>query len=189
MIDELIKARRTARKFLDRSVKKSDLEEIISLARLSPSGANLQPLKYAIITDEKIRKDMFPFIRYAGYIKDWDPSFDQSPKAFIAVFCDTEILKADACECDAGISLMAISLLAEERGLSSCILGAISRKEITKILDTEDRYSLLYLIGLGHADGKSDYFDSDDDQKYRFNYHGGFSVPKRKTESVIIKSL
>ncbi len=189
MVSDLIKKRRTARKFLSRPVKESDLEDIISLARLSPSAANLQPLKYALITDEKIRESMFPFIRYAGYIKDWDPSFEESPKAFIALFCDTKIAKKESCECDAGIALMAISVLAEEKGLSSCIIGAVNREKVTKILNIEEDFALLYLVGLGYCDGKSDFFDCDTDQKYRFNGSGGFSVPKRSTKEVIIKKI
>ncbi len=189
MVSELIKKRRTARKFSSQPVKESDLEEIISLARLSPSAANLQPLKYAVITDEKIRKKMFPFIRYAGYVKDWDPSFEESPKAFIAFFCDTKIAKANACECDAGIALMATSILAEEKGLSSCIIGAVDREKVTKILDIEEDFALLYLIGLGYCDEKSDFFDCDIDQKYRFNEKGGFSVPKRTVKEIIIKKI
>ena len=88
-ISEIIKNRRTARNFNDKKVSESDLINIISLARLSPSAANLQPLKYGIIVDENIRKKMYPLVRYAGYIKDWNPTFEQSPKAFIAIFCDT----------------------------------------------------------------------------------------------------
>lgn len=188
-VENIVKKRRTARVFSQTPVDESLLENIIDLVRLSPSGANLQPLKYAIITDEKVRESMFPHIKYAGYIKEFNPTFNESPKAFIGIFCDTEILGKDKVECDAGISLMAITLLAEEKGLSSCILGAINRVEIAKILDVKDSLSLLYLIGLGYAESKGECYDSDENVKYTLNNTFGFNVPKRKKESVIIKKV
>ena len=185
-ISEIIKNRRTARNFNDKKVSESDLINIISLARLSPSAANLQPLKYGIIVDENIRKKMYPLVRYAGYIKDWNPTFEQSPKAFIAIFCDTEVVKVDKCECDAGIAMMAITLVAEEKGLSSCIIGAFDKKEVAEILGVDKRYSPVYLIGLGYSDGKSGFFESNEEVKYRLNQTGGFDVPKRRMEDILV---
>ena len=83
--------------------------------------------------------------------------------------------------------MMAISLLAEEKGLGSCILGAIDKNKITEILDVEENLSLMYLIGLGYSDGESSYYDSDEEIKYSINDSLGFNVPKRKKESIIIK--
>jgi nitroreductase len=51
----LIKNRRTVRKFKAEAVDTAILEELVDIARVSPSAANLQSLKYAIITDEKTR--------------------------------------------------------------------------------------------------------------------------------------
>ena len=57
---DAIKSRRTIRKFKQDSLGNNDILDIIDAARLAPTGANLQSLKYMIVTDEKTRKQMFP---------------------------------------------------------------------------------------------------------------------------------
>ncbi|MDU9006692.1 nitroreductase [Sedimentitalea todarodis] len=49
-IEHLLKARRSVRKFKDSSVSKADVGKILELARLAPSGANLQPGKFHALT-------------------------------------------------------------------------------------------------------------------------------------------
>lgn len=185
-VESVMKTRRTERSFSSEGVDEKILTEIIDLVRLSPSGANLQPLKYGIVIDESTRKAMFNHVRYAGYVKDWNPSFEESPKAFIIVACDTSILKPEKAECDTGIAMMGISLLAEERGLSSCILGAIDRNELKNILEIPDKYEIKYLIGLGYANKKSAYYDSNEEIKYSMIEEGKFLVPKKDIDSVIL---
>ena len=67
---DAIKERRTVRLFNDKPVSHETLLKLIDGARLSPAAANLQPLKYGIVTDEELRQKMYPHVRYAGYIKD-----------------------------------------------------------------------------------------------------------------------
>ena len=185
-VESAMKSRRTARSFSEKQIEENELIEIIDLVRLSPCGANLQPLKYGLVIDECVRKEMFSHIRYAGYIKDWNPSFIESPKAFIVVACDTSIVKTENAQCDAGIAMMAISLLAEEKGLDSCILGAINRKELKKILKLEEKYEILYLVGLGYANKKSERYDSNEEVKYSMVEEGKFLVPKKDLQNVIL---
>ena len=52
---DAIKSRRTVRKFRQDAVCTEDIYDIIDAARLAPTGANLQSLKYMIVSDEKTR--------------------------------------------------------------------------------------------------------------------------------------
>lgn len=183
---DAIKERRTARLFNDNPVSYETIMKLIDGARLSPAAANLQPLKYGIITDVELRKQMYPHVRYAGYINDWNPCFEESPKAFIAVLCDPSIRHTDKSECDSGIAMMAISLLAHEEGLGSCIIGSIDRKDIKKILGIGDELDLMYLVALGYHDTSCSSYDSDDNIKYHMEEPGNFVVPKRKLDSIIL---
>lgn len=184
-VHDAVKERRSARLFSDRAVDPQLLVRLADGARLSPSAANLQPLRYGIITDTDTRKSLYPHVRYAGYVKDWDPGFEQTPTGFIAVFCDTAVRSAAKSECDCGIAMMSISLLAHEMGLGSCILGAIDRKEICELLGVGDGLELMYLVGIGYSDGESSCYDSDTEVRYTMNDHGGFNVPKRSLERVL----
>ena len=49
MIEELIKQNRSCRRFYeDYEIDKATLKDLVNLARLSASAANLQPLKYIL---------------------------------------------------------------------------------------------------------------------------------------------
>jgi len=58
MIFEKIVSRRTIRKYLQKDVPKEVLISCVDAARLSPSGANRQPLKYVIIDDKNLLKEV-----------------------------------------------------------------------------------------------------------------------------------
>ena len=91
----IIEKNRSYRRFYGDSILEvSLLEELIDLARLSASGANLQPLKY-IISYEKLKNDkIFNCLRWAGYLKEWEgPIESERPTGYIVVLGDTTISK------------------------------------------------------------------------------------------------
>jgi nitroreductase len=60
MISELVKANRSCRRFYeDHRVELKTLEELVDLARLSASGANLQPLKYILACQPDVNAEIF----------------------------------------------------------------------------------------------------------------------------------
>lgn len=126
------KQRRTIRVFSQKSVDRADLLEILDCARLAPSAANIQPIKFAIVKSEAVRKAMCPHIKYAGYLPDFNPNFEQTPPVFIAVLSDTALKPAEKGECDFGTAIMSMCLAATQKGLGTCWLGAINREEIKK---------------------------------------------------------
>ena len=184
---ELIKNRRTIRKFKNAPVDEKTLLNLIDTARVSPSAANLQSLKYAVITDEKTRFEMYPFIKYAGYTPEWKTPFEIAPTAFIVLLNDTEIRSNEKSEVDAGISLMALSLACENEGLGSCIIGSVNREEVSKILGIEEKYHILYLIGIGHPDQTNSLVESDEKVKYTLDGKDNFNVPKRTLDDIIVR--
>ena len=86
MIRDLIIKNRSYRRF-DSSVKISfnQIERWIELARFSASGRNMQTLKYAVCTSEKINDRIFGNLGWAGYLTDWaGPEEGERPAAYIA---------------------------------------------------------------------------------------------------------
>ena len=184
---DAIKSRRTVRVFNQEPVDRKNMLKMMDAARVSPSAGNMQSLKYLIIDSCDDRKAIFPYIKYAGYIKDWDPEFNETPPGFIIVLNDVNIRKTNAStECDCGIAMMAISLVTIEMGLDSCILGAIDRNEISKILGISPEYEILYIIGIGKSHQINTQFDDSDNVKYRMDESKNFYIPKRKLEDIVI---
>lgn len=70
-LSDLIAKNRTYRRF-DESYRfeYKALEQLVNLARLSASAANKQPLKFLLYNTPKECERVFPFLAWAGYLKD-----------------------------------------------------------------------------------------------------------------------
>ena len=82
-VSEALINRRTIRKFKQEPIKEEQLKEIINYARLAPFAANVQALKYKIITDTELTDKIFNNVKWAGYIPKGSPLPDERPPAYI----------------------------------------------------------------------------------------------------------
>ena len=57
--DKVLETRRTIRRFCDRPIAREDMEQLLNLARLAPSGANLQPLRYIAVPVSYTHLDVY----------------------------------------------------------------------------------------------------------------------------------
>ena len=55
---ELMQRRRTVRQFSDRPVPREVIEECLLVAGSAPSGANLQPWHFVVVTDPKVKREI-----------------------------------------------------------------------------------------------------------------------------------
>ena len=186
-VSDAISKRRTIRKFRQDSLCDNDIIDIIDAARLAPTGANLQSLKYAVVKDENIRKQMFPYIKYAGYLPGWNPTFDECPPVFIVIVNDVDIKPDARSEVDCGAAIMSMCLAALDKGIGSCWLGAIERDKIKDILCLKPNHSIAYILGLGYPTQDAKDVPMTDGVKYYFDENGTVCVPKRSMEEILIK--
>ena len=184
---EAIKRRRTVRKFQQKPIPEQDIMEIIDSARLAPYGANLQPLKFAVIEKEELRKRIYPMIKYAGYLPEWDPGFDECPPVFIAVLNDRTVKPTEKTECDSGAAVMSMCLAAESKGIATCWLGSIDRAGIKAELGIDEILDVTYLLGIGYPKQSGRVCEMRDSVRYYFDDNGDVIVPKRSLEDVIVK--
>ena len=61
--DTLLKSRRTIRKFRQEPLRAEQIEKYIDAARLAPSGANIQPLKYVAVLSREMTQTIFPLVK------------------------------------------------------------------------------------------------------------------------------
>ncbi|MCL2156289.1 MAG: nitroreductase family protein, partial [Leptospirales bacterium] len=92
IFSEIVKKNRSYRIYYEeKEIPADTLMEFVDNARLIPSTLNLQPLKYYIINYDK-RDLVFPHLRWAGYLKDWDgPEKGERPSAYIIILSDKNI--------------------------------------------------------------------------------------------------
>lgn len=149
MLEELVRKSRSFRRFhQDHVVSREDLVSLVELARFCPSGANIQPLKFLPVVGGSADKKVFPHLKWAGYLEDWDgPVQGEHPSAYILILLDTKISTNPFV--DHGIMAQTILLGAVERGLGGCMLLAFDRKAVAEGLGIPERYEPLLVVALG----------------------------------------
>lgn len=190
MIAELIKENRSCRRFYeDHSVALKTLEDFVDLARLSASGANLQPLKYILACQPAINAEIFSCLAWAGYLKDWPgPEAGERPAAYIVILGDTTISKDFGC--DHGIAAQSILLGARERGLAGCMIGSVNRKKLREILNIETHLQILLVLAIGKPKEKVviETIGPDGSIRYWRDAQAVHHVPKRELKDIIVAS-
>lgn len=188
MLKDLVKGARSYRRFYgDKPVSKEQLIKLINLARLSPSGANKQPLKYMIINDNSTNSLVFDNIFWAGYLKDWaGPNDEERPTAYIIMLRDKEISKTPSM--DEGIAAQSIFLGAREAGLGGCFIGSFKKNELIAGLHIDEKYEIELVIALGYVKEEViiEELNEQGDIKYWRDEDQVHHVPKRSLEDIII---
>jgi len=184
MIYEKITSRRTIRKYAQKEIPQEVLLKCVDAARLSPSGANRQPLKYIIVNDRDLIKEVFSTLKFAGYLPDYQPKEHEMPKAYIVMLLDKSIYENVGH--DAGIAAMSISMVAYDAGLGSCILGAVNREKLKEILTIPDAFDIVLIVALGYP-AESPVADKvkDGDIKYWLDENRVLHVPKRSLDEIV----
>jgi nitroreductase len=130
-------------------IPEKEMKEWIEAARRAPSGANLQPLRYHLTTDKAEADTLFPLLKWAGYLTDWDgPVEGERPTAYVTVLRDTAV-KDVTSKTDAGIAMQTIMLSAVEKGYGGCIFASINRNEWARVIGGDDRYEIMFVMALG----------------------------------------
>lgn len=189
MIKELVLKNRSYRRFYQEvSVSPDELQALVDLARLSPSAANLQPLRYVLSATPEKNAAIFSHLGWAGYLKEWHgPEEGERPAAYIIILGDKTV--AESVACDHGIAAQTILLGAVEKGLGGCIIASIKRDGLREILKIPARYEILLVLALGKPkevvkieplsppDGSVRYWRDDDAVHH---------VPKRSLDDLIL---
>lgn len=189
MIRDLIVRSRSIRRFKEREpIALNTLRDLVDMARLSPTGGNVQPLKFLLSADATTNAGIFPHLAWAGYLKNWPgPSEGERPAAYILILGDTEITSGFGN--DTGIAAQSIMLGAAERGLGGCMIGSIKRDALRTALTLPDRYKILLVLALGVPAEKVELeaVGPDGDIKYWRDADGVHHVPKRSLDDLILE--
>ena len=181
-VSEAVKMRRTVRAFENKPVSRDVLLQICDDARLYACSANLQPIRFKIVTEEA--DALYSLIRLAGYIPGYALEKHQQPPAYILVA--TEDTSPKNWQFEAGAVCTSLMLLAKEKGLETCCIGNFSKAETAALLgiDTQ-RYSLLYLIAIGESKQENRICPVTDGIKYTYK-DGTFTVPKYSLSEIML---
>ena len=188
MLKELVLKNRSYRRFnQSKAIEKKTLLELVDLARNTPSGRNLQTLKYFVSNDPAINAKIFPALSWAGYLKDWDgPVEGERPSAYIVILEDTLIGKNLVH--DQGIVAQTILLAAVEKGLGGCMIYSVRRNDLAEELNIPNHLEVVLVLALGEPIEKVvlDPLPANGDIKYWRDENQVHHVPKRSLNDIVI---
>lgn len=189
MLKDLVTRCRSFRRFHeDVKISTEELKELVDLARLTPSTANSQALKFRLCNTPEETEKVFDTLGWAGALPDWDgPEKGERPSAYIIILCDLSLGKNKLH--DDGIVSQTIMLGAVEKGYGGCMLGNVQRSRLAEALqiDTE-KYSIDLVLALGKPKEEVVLVPvkEDGDVRYYRDENQVHYVPKRRLEDLII---
>lgn len=190
MIADLIKANRSCRRFDEKHpIYATNLLELVDLARLSASAANLQPLRYILSCDPATNAKIFECLTWAYYLKEWPgPQPGERPGAYIVILHDTCVSRT--LDCDHGIAAQSILLGAREMGLAGCMLAAVKRPRLRRLLEipTPLKIKLVLAVGKPKETIVIDSANNENDIRYWRDENQVHHVPKRRLKDIVLAS-
>ncbi len=187
---ELLRTRRTYRRFEQREIPQDIVGEILTAARLASSAANRQPLSYVVVRDAAKVDAVFARTNWAAYLppEQGHPKDNEKPVLFIAVVQNTDI--SANCDTDAGLAISNMTLAAWNHGVGSCIIGACDRAALSGLLGLGDNQKLHTVVAFGYPTHTSRIVDMEDGDsgdavKYYLDENRNYVVPKRKLSDVV----
>lgn len=162
MFYDLLKSRRSIRKFQNREVEKEKIDAILKSALLSPSSRSRRPWEFISVTDRALLQKL-------SQCREHSSSFLANAPVGIVVAADPNI--CDVWVEDASIASIIIQLSAHSLGLGSCWIqvreryGANNTKAgdyIKKVLNIPEKYEIECMVAIGYpAEEKSPYDEED----------------------------
>lgn len=161
---EMIKGRRSVRKFKDEKVDREVLKEIIEVARFAPSWANFQVARYTFVDDAaKIKELATDGVN--GFVYNIDTLKNAKGVAVLSFVkgksgkldpngSDYATSKSNVWEVfDAGLACQTFCLAAHAKGVGTCIFGIIDEKSISKIINLPEEETVAAIIVYGYQEG------------------------------------
>jgi nitroreductase len=176
---------RSCRRFVEEErIPDGKLREMVNAARLAPSGANLQLLRFSFLNGRKSCSGIFPHVKWAGYLRDWDgPEPGERPAAWIAVHSPVE--RKPFTGIDIGIAAAYMVLAARDMGYGSCMVLSFDRERVNALLDVPG-YEVGLLIALGVPAEEAVVEEYGGSVEYWRSGDGRHHVPKLSLDSLIV---
>jgi len=148
---EAIKNRRSIRAYTRENVTEEEVEKLIDAARWAPSAGNIQPWKFVIVRDVRIKQKLA--------IAALNQTFIEEAPVVIVVCADEAQSSwgygsrgvALYCIQDTAAAIQNILLAAHALGLGACWIGAFQEGLVKKAVNAPLNIRPVAIIPIGHA--------------------------------------
>ena len=159
-LQDLIRQRRSIRRYIDRPVERDKILTCLEAARLAPSACNSQPWKFIVVDDKELKNELCDKAFKGLYSIN---SFARKAPVIIAIVSEKskflariggKIRGTQYYLIDIGIAGEHLVLQAEELGLGTCWIGWFDEQAVKSLLHIPRNKRVEVLISLGYTDGK-----------------------------------
>jgi nitroreductase len=158
---ELLKKRRSCRRFTDEPVSEEAVANIMRAALMSPSGHRVNPWEFVLVEDKEMLKAL-------SVSKAAGAQLIEGAAMAVVVIADTT--KTDVWIEDCSIATILMQLAAEEMGLGSCWVqirlrndaeGNLADTNVKSLLNIPGHYAVLSILAVGHKEKEGRPFDEE----------------------------
>ena len=159
---EMIKDRRSVRRYADEKVSRELLGEIVEISRWAPSWVNSQIVRYTIVDDQNmVNQIAATAVRGFSYnTKTLSRCKGLMVLSYVTGISgkkeemDTEFENTNVWEMfDAGIATQTFCLAAHAKGVGTCIMGVVNQEEVAKIISLPEGEKVAAVITYGFEAG------------------------------------
>ena len=155
---DVVTGRRSIRRFTDRQVDDTTLNEILEQARWTPSWANSQCWEIIVVRSEELKKPLSQLLSAKNPAK---LAIANGPLTL--VICaekqkagyyknSASTVLGDWLMYDLGLVTQTICLAAHNKGLGSVIVGAFDHRQAAEILAVPAAFQLVSMVPMGYPD-------------------------------------
>ena len=155
---DLVKHRKSVRRFRDKPVEREKIMMCLEAARLAPSACNSQPWKFIVVDDAPLKIRLRKTALSGIYSLN---SFCKTAPVIIVIVSERARFMARIGGMfrgtryyliDIGIAIEHFVLQAEELGLGSCWIGWFNERAVKQVLNIPQYKKIDILIALGYYD-------------------------------------
>jgi nitroreductase len=141
---ELLKNRRSIRKYSETPVEQEKIEKCLEAARWAPSASNKQPWEFIIVKQKATREELANLHPYAKFVSE-------SPLIFIPL--TNPVIHPKYHQSDTALATLRFMLMAYSLDLGTCwagVIGTTFELNIKKLLNIPEHLNVLALVAVGY---------------------------------------
>ncbi len=148
--EELVRKRRSVRRFEDRPVSSEMVDTLLEVAHWAPSAGNRQPWHFYVVEDASLREQLVDVAKGQAFVAE--------APVTIVVCADPERSaeryeergRTLYCFQDTAAAIQNILLAVEHLGLGACWIGAFDEDKCTKVLSLPSHLRPIAMIPVGY---------------------------------------
>jgi nitroreductase len=148
-VSRAVKERRSIRSFSEKELPEETIRELVDALRWAPSAGNLQSRKFYCVRDGNMKRQLAAAALHQSFI---------AHAGLVVVCCADSRIGRHYGERgvalysiqDVSASIMCMMLVAHEKGLGTCWVGAFREKEVSEILHLPHHLRPVALVPVGY---------------------------------------